>query len=76
MHLVGPVLVGRERERDLERATSLLRAAAGGAGTVEVLAGETGVGKTRLVNAVRELAERDGVATAGGGCLEPFATQP
>ena len=74
MHLVCPVLVGRERE--LERAASLLRAAAGGAGTVVLVAGETGVGKTRLVNAVRELAEREGVAMAGGGCLEPFATQP
>ena len=75
MHLVCPVLVGRERE--LERAVAaLLRAAAGGAGTVVVVAGETGVGKTRLVSAVRELAERDGVAMAGGGCLEPFATQP
>ena len=41
-----------------------------------VLAGETGVGKTRLVSAVRELAERDGVTMAAGGCLEPFATQP
>ena len=29
-----------------------------------------------LVCPVRKLAERDGLATAGGGCLEPFATQP
>lgn len=74
MPLVCPVLIGRDRE--LERAAELLQAAAGGAGTVAVVAGETGVGKTRLVNAVRELAEREGVATAGGGCLEQFATQP
>ena len=74
MQLVCPVLVGRDRE--LGRAAELVRAVAGGAGTVAVVAGETGVGKTRLVNAVRELAEREGVAMAGGGCLEPFATQP
>src|SRR5687767_4129998 len=76
MRLVCPVLVGRERERALSRVSSLLGAAAEGAGSVVLVAGETGVGKTRLVNAVRELAERDGVAPAGGGCLEPFATQP
>jgi len=69
-------MVGRDRARDLERAASLLRAAAGGAGTVALVTGEIGVGKTRLVSAVRELAERDGVATAAGECLEPFATQP
>ena len=51
MDVVCPVLVGRERE--LKRAALLLRAAAGGAGTVVLVAGETGVGKTRLVNALR-----------------------
>ena len=76
MRLVCPVLVGRERERALSLVSSLLRAAAEGAGSVAVVTGETGVGKTRLVNAEREAAERDGVAAAGGGCLEPFASQP
>ena len=76
MGLVCPVLVGRERERALSLVSSRLRAAAGGTGSVVLVAGETGVGKTRLVNAVREVAEHDGVAPAGGGCLEPFATQP
>ena len=74
MHLVCPVVIGRERE--LERASEWVRSAAGGAGTVAVVSGETGVGKTRLVTAVCELAEHQGLATAGGGCLEPFATQP
>src|SRR5688572_29278723 len=76
MPLVCPVLVGRERERALSLVRSRLRAAADGAGSVVLVAGETGVGKTRLVNAVREVAERHGVVPAAGGCLEPFATQP
>jgi DNA-binding CsgD family transcriptional regulator/tetratricopeptide (TPR) repeat protein len=76
MRLVCPVLVGRERERALTLVGSLLNAAARGSGSVVSVAGETGVGKTRLANAIRALAERDGFATAAGGCLEPFATQP
>lgn len=74
MVAICPVLVGRERE--LERAGTLLDAALDGAGGVVAVTGETGIGKTRLAGALRERAESAGAATAVGHCLEPFSSQP
>jgi predicted ATPase len=54
-----PVLVGREREVTiLARAIGRLGE---GAGSVTVLAGEAGIGKTRLARRASELAGQAGV---------------
>jgi ABC-type oligopeptide transport system substrate-binding subunit/class 3 adenylate cyclase len=60
-------LVGRSRELGLGReALDALRAGRGG---VLVVAGDAGIGKTRLLNELRELAERDGSCWLEGRCV-------
>jgi class 3 adenylate cyclase len=69
-----PVLVGRERELDL--LEDALIASNRGRGQVVVIAGEAGVGKTRLVNALRVSAARAGTAVMSGSCSEADLTLP
>ncbi len=57
-------LVGRTTE--LTEITSALDAVDGGAGRTLILAGEGGVGKTRLVHAAQEMAEKRGWTVALG----------
>lgn len=65
-HLVGVPLVGRSGELD----------AAGAAGSrVVAIAGEPGIGKTRLLAAIAERAAASGTVTLYGRC-EPGATFP
>ena len=60
-------LVGRSRELGLGReALEALRAGRGG---VLVVAGDAGIGKSRLLNELRELAERDGTFWLEGRCV-------
>src|SRR5262245_35904100 len=60
-------LVGRSRELGLGReALEALRAGRGG---VLVVAGDAGIGKTRLLNELRELAEREGSSWLEGRCV-------
>jgi ABC-type transport system substrate-binding protein/class 3 adenylate cyclase len=60
-------LVGRSRELGLGReALDALRAGRGG---VLVVAGDAGIGKTRLLDELRELAERDGSCWLEGRCV-------
>ncbi len=60
-------LVGRSRELGLGReALEALRAGRGG---VLVVAGDAGIGKSRLLNELRELAERDGTCWLEGRCV-------
>ncbi|HET8557346.1 MAG TPA: ABC transporter substrate-binding protein [Gaiellaceae bacterium] len=60
-------LVGRSRELGLGReALEALRAGRGG---VLVVAGDPGIGKTRLLNELRELAEREGSSWLEGRCV-------
>jgi ABC-type oligopeptide transport system substrate-binding subunit/class 3 adenylate cyclase len=60
-------LVGRSRELGLGReALEALRAGRGG---VLVVAGDAGIGKTRLLDELRELAERDGSCWLEGRCV-------
>jgi DNA-binding CsgD family transcriptional regulator/tetratricopeptide (TPR) repeat protein len=64
----SPVLVGRDAEVAQLRA-ALQRAAAGQPATV-VVAGEAGVGKTRLVAEVVRHASEAGAVALTGGCLD------
>jgi ABC-type oligopeptide transport system substrate-binding subunit/class 3 adenylate cyclase len=60
-------LVGRSRELGLGReAVEALQAGRGG---VLVVAGDAGIGKTRLLNELRELAEQDGSCWLEGRCV-------
>src|SRR5262245_47304591 len=73
----SPVFVGRRAE--LERIAADLDAASGGHDTFRLIAGEAGVGKTRLLEEATELARERGFAVGIGRCVEmgmpgvPFA---
>ncbi|MFN8540529.1 MAG: AAA family ATPase [Thermomicrobiales bacterium] len=72
---VGPTpLIGRGRE--LAAILARLAAAGGGAGGAMVLAGEAGMGKSRLVAEVLADAARRGFALLRGSCFEPDRTLP
>nr|WP_229840868.1 helix-turn-helix transcriptional regulator [Streptomyces roseolilacinus] len=78
---LSPVFVGRAAE--LTALTDALARAAEGEPRALLVAGEAGVGKTRLVEEFLDEARRRGAAAAVGGCVEigadglpfaPFAT--
>jgi ABC-type oligopeptide transport system substrate-binding subunit/class 3 adenylate cyclase len=60
-------LVGRSRELGLGREA--LEAVRAGRGGVLVVAGDAGIGKTRLLAELRDLAERDGNSWLEGRCV-------
>jgi DNA-binding CsgD family transcriptional regulator len=62
--LVSPVLVGRDELLGL--ADDHLSEAAAGWGTLLLLAGEAGIGKSRLMDAIEQRAKAAGFNTAGG----------
>ena len=64
-------MVGREGQ--LAELRQLAAAAAAGRPQVAVVLGEAGIGKTRLVDELVPLAERDGFLTAWGGCASGAA---
>jgi DNA-binding CsgD family transcriptional regulator/tetratricopeptide (TPR) repeat protein len=66
--LVSPVLVGRRRE--LGRLRALLKHAIAGEPVVALVAGEAGVGKTRLIQEISQVATDLGVRVLSGGCVE------
>ncbi|GAA5198277.1 LuxR family transcriptional regulator [Rugosimonospora acidiphila] len=66
--LVSPVLVGRRTE--LGRLRSLLDQAVAGEPHVALVAGEAGVGKSRLVQEVARIARDSGARVLVGGCVE------
>jgi class 3 adenylate cyclase len=69
-----PVLIGRERElTDLEDA---LLAAIGGEGRLVLLAGDAGMGKTRLATELGERARGIGAIVLSGGCSEADLALP
>ncbi|MFL6206025.1 MAG: helix-turn-helix transcriptional regulator [Acidimicrobiales bacterium] len=65
--MLCPVLVGRSSERDSLR--SALDAAADGHGGLVVIAGQAGVGKSRLTRATRERATDAGMTVLSGRCV-------
>jgi tetratricopeptide (TPR) repeat protein len=69
-----PVTVGRERE--MRRLTDAIRAVRGGDSRVVVLAGDAGLGKTRLAVDLRQAATELGMATMWGGCSEAELSLP
>ena len=67
-------VVGRAHEQSVLREA--LAASAEGSGSVAVLVGEPGIGKTRLAESVVEVAARSGFATAWARCPESRSTPP
>lgn len=73
----SPILIGRRGE--LARVEFALRQAAAGEAGVVTVAGEAGIGKTRLLGAVAEGARESGFQVLAGGCVSlsaesaPFA---
>ncbi len=69
--IVSPLLVGRARESEyLEQA---LAAARQGRGAMVLLAGEAGLGKSRLARESHATAVRDGFDVLVGHCFEDDA---
>jgi DNA-binding CsgD family transcriptional regulator/tetratricopeptide (TPR) repeat protein len=66
--LVSPLFIGRRGE--LDRLRVLLDKAVAGAPAVALVAGEAGVGKSRLAQEVARIAAGRGVRVLGGGCVE------
>src|SRR5512141_3079723 len=64
----SPVLVGRAAE--LGRLQAALQLARDGRSSAVLVAGEAGVGKTRLIASFAESAEADGACVLLGGCLD------
>ncbi len=62
-----PDLIGREEE--LDQLKQYLDKAIGGEGSTVFIAGEAGIGKTRLVNELKKEALADGVNIIKGWCL-------
>lgn len=71
MGTIGAALIGRERH--LRELQLLIEGAVGGRGSVMVLAGEAGVGKTRLAEEGVYLAETGGALSAWASCWDSAA---
>ncbi|MGI8622096.1 MAG: helix-turn-helix transcriptional regulator [Solirubrobacteraceae bacterium] len=67
-------LVGRDRER--QRLSALLRAAAAKQGQLALLGGEAGIGKTALVHALAAEAAAAGATVLTGHCYDLSVTPP
>lgn len=67
-----PILVGRDAEVALLR--NLLDAAASGCGSVLLVAGEAGIGKSRLLQEAGELARQRGLVVLRGRAVESGGT--
>ncbi|HEX8927877.1 MAG TPA: ATP-binding protein, partial [Actinomycetota bacterium] len=64
----SPVLVGRDGE--LAQLGAVLQRAASGRPAIVVVAGEAGVGKTRLAAELTHHATQAGLVVLSGGCLD------
>src|SRR5579884_598988 len=72
--VVSPIVVGRAPL--LAALDELLGQAIDGAGRIVLLAGEAGVGKSRLVGEAKRRARERGMAILEGHCFEPDRTLP
>jgi two-component system, sensor kinase len=75
---VEPPLVGRHAELDMLKSCIDMNATndAGRAGSVMCISGESGIGKSRLLDAVTKYAEQAGLAVLRGGATDYAAQQP
>jgi predicted ATPase len=64
----APGLVGRSAE--LSRLEDAVASAAAGHGAIALVAGEAGIGKTRLVNALCERCRQSGSTVLSGRCID------
>jgi DNA-binding CsgD family transcriptional regulator len=71
---LAPVLFGRDAELDQLRAW--LQSACAGRGSLVLIAGEAGIGKTTLTAAVCHEASAAGALVLGGGCYDLTTTPP
>jgi hypothetical protein len=69
-----PILVGRQAH--LDALGGLIGAAQSGQGQVALLAGEAGIGKSRLAAEVAALAAAQGFAVLQGYCFQPDVSSP
>ena len=65
--MISPVLVGRDDA--VEQLQAAIAAAHAGESSHFVIGGEAGIGKTRLLTRMRELAEADGARVVTGACV-------
>ncbi|MCG3212633.1 MAG: hypothetical protein FOGNACKC_06303 [Anaerolineae bacterium] len=72
--ITSPILVGRKKE--IELLVEALPSVQDGEGRCFLLAGEAGVGKTRLLAELGGLAKNQGFVTLQGHCFEPDVTFP
>lgn len=72
--VVSPVLVGRDKE--LSALTQFVEQAARGNGYVALVAGEAGIGKSRLVSEMIARAEKRGLQILKGNCFETDRALP
>jgi DNA-binding winged helix-turn-helix (wHTH) protein len=70
----GIPLIARERERS--QLTALVNAASAGQGSVAIIGGESGIGKTHLVRAILAEAPRHGCFTLVGHCYGMQGSPP
>src|ERR671931_1840285 len=68
VRVASPILIGRSVE--LGRLRAALDLARAGRSSATLIAGEAGVGKTRLVTEFTEIAGRDGAVVLLGGCID------
>ena len=70
----APALVGRQAE--LETLVAAMQASISGMGQTIMLAGEAGIGKTRLIQELRRVAAQQNVLLLQGDCLYVDAPNP
>jgi ATP/maltotriose-dependent transcriptional regulator MalT len=74
-HLPAPAfLVGRERER--ETLLRLLEDAAAGSGSIALISGPAGIGKTALARELIDTARERGIRILFGACYDGISTAP
>ncbi len=72
--VICPTLIGRAAQ--LDGLKQLVELARGGNGRVALIAGEAGIGKSRLVAEVKTMAAQHGMAIVQGHCFEQDRTFP
>ena len=72
--MVCPVLVGRDEQR--RTVQRLIAQVAAGSGTVALISGDAGIGKSRLAAAARASAMQRGFGVLQGNCFQPDVGSP